>query len=498
MKSDKEKTKDELIREIEELRKRVASLEGSGDVEISLRAQLLDNASDAICLFNPDGEYVYVNDIYCTFHGRTREELIGTNIRNMDANATDEWLVWLESELSKKGSVVFETTHYRKDGSAIELEVHSTEMEVGGIRYNLSLERDITERKEAEVLFQSIAENSPVGVYIVQKSKFVYTNPQFQKDTGYTEEELLGMKSINLVLSEDRETVRENTIRMLKGLRKTPYEFRTVNKNGETRWALETVASISYRGERATIGSYQDITEQKKIQENLLVTDRLASVGELAAGIAHELNNPLTGVIGFSDLLLERDDIPVDIRGDLEIINRESVRASQVARHLLTFARKHPDEKAPVDINQIIRTVLDLRAYEHKVNNITVEAQYDPDLPEVMGNDFQLQQVILNLVINAEYFMIEEYGKGTLWIVTEHYGDVVRVSISDSGPGILPEQLTRLFDPFYTTKEVGKGTGLGLSICYGVVTEYGGKIWAESEPGEGATFVIEMPAYKQG
>ena len=131
----------------------------------------------------------------------------------------------------------------------------------------------------------------------------------------------------------------------------------------------------------------------------MIVTDRLASVGELAAGIAHELNNPLTGVIGFSDLLLNRDDIAEDIRTDLETINREAVRAGNVARHLLTFARKHPDEKVSLNINDIIMNVLELRSYEQKVSDIRVKLNLGKNLPKILANEFQIQQVLLNLVI---------------------------------------------------------------------------------------------------
>ncbi len=241
-----------------------------------------------------------------------------------------------------------------------------------------------------------------------------------------------------------------------------------------------------------TVHITEDITERKKMEEQLIVTDRLASLGELTSGIAHELNNPLTGVIGFSDLLLDRD-LPDDIKEDLEVINREAKRTAQVVRNLLTFARKHDTEKRPVNINSIIEKVLELRAYEQKVSNIEVNTRFAPDLPEITADSFQLQQVFINIIINAEHFMTETHQKGTLTITTELVGDIIRASFADSGPGIAKEHLGHLFDPFFTTKEVGKGTGLGLSISYGIITEHGGKIYAESELGKGATFVIELP-----
>ncbi|MDO9573450.1 MAG: ATP-binding protein, partial [Candidatus Contubernalis sp.] len=152
-----------------------------------------------------------------------------------------------------------------------------------------------------------------------------------------------------------------------------------------------------------------------------------------------------------------------------------------------------PQEKQPVDINSIIEKVLELRAYEQKVNNIEVVTRFAPDLPEITANGFDLQQVFLNIVINAEHFMTEAHGRGTLTIATERLGDIIRASVADDGPGIAKDNLGHLFDPFFTTKEVGKGTGLGLSISYGIITAHGGRIYAKSKPGKGATFIVELP-----
>ena len=232
------------------------------------------------------------------------------------------------------------------------------------------------------------------------------------------------------------------------------------------------------------------------MQEQLIMQDRLASIGQLTSGVAHELNNPLTGVIGFSELLLQRE-LPDDVKQDLKTINDEAQRTARIVKNLLTFARKQPEEKQPLDINESIQRVLELRAYEQKVNNIQVNTRFVPDLPQVMGNNSQLQQVFFNIVINAEFFMLQAHGRGTLTVTTEKAGDCVRASFADDGPGISEENMRRLFIPFFTTKEVGKGTGLGLSICQGIIAEHGGRIWAESELGKGATFILELPAYSK-
>jgi signal transduction histidine kinase len=232
--------------------------------------------------------------------------------------------------------------------------------------------------------------------------------------------------------------------------------------------------------------------EQRRAEEQLLITDRLASIGELASGIAHELNNPLTGVIGFSQLLLSKE-LPEEIREDINVIYSEAKRAADVMKNLLIFARKHSPLRQLVNINSVIEKVLTLRAYEHKVENIQVVVHLDPDLPLIMADYFQLQQVFLNIIINAEHFMLQAHQRGTLTITTWCIGNKVKASFADNGSGIAREDLAHLFDPFFTTKEVGEGTGLGLSICHGIVTEHGGLIYAESEPGKGANFVVELP-----
>jgi PAS domain S-box-containing protein len=275
-----------------------------------------------------------------------------------------------------------------------------------------------------------------------------------------------------------------------------PYdlEYRVISLKGEERviYAQAEVAFGEDGQPLRMIGTVQDITERKKMEEQLILTDRLASVGELASGIAHELNNPLTGVIGLSQLLVQRR-VPKDIKEDLSLVNSEAQRAANVVKNLLTFARKHPPAKQLLNINDVITKVLEIRAYEERVRNVEVVTHLAPDLPKIMGDYFQLQQVFLNIVINAEFFMLKTHGKGTLTITTRKIGDIVQASLADDGPGITKENLGHIFDPFFTTKEVGKGTGLGLSICHGIITAHNGRIYAESKPGSGATFIIELP-----
>ena len=251
-------------------------------------------------------------------------------------------------------------------------------------------------------------------------------------------------------------------------------------------------ANIVPMGKDEILLIINDVTEVREKQEKLYLTDRLASVGEMAAGIAHELNNPLTSAIGFSELLMQRD-LPEDIKEDLGLVYSEAKRAASTVKNLLAFAREHSQKKEMVQINKVVLDVLKLRAYDHRIHNIQVMTKFDEQLPDILADYFQMQQVFLNIIINAEHAMIEAHNKGILTISTEKKNNIVKISFTDDGPGISAEIKKRIFDPFFTTKGVGNGTGLGLSICFGIVSEHGGKTYCESELGQGTTFIVELP-----
>jgi two-component system NtrC family sensor kinase len=236
-----------------------------------------------------------------------------------------------------------------------------------------------------------------------------------------------------------------------------------------------------------------DVTEDRVRQEKLYLTDRLASIGEMAAGVAHELNNPLTSIVGLSQILVMNEDLSSQYKEDVKDIHQEAQRAAAIVRNLLTFSRKHSPTKESTQINAVLLDVLKLRGYEHKVSNIEVRTELDDELPEVMADYYQMQQLFLNIILNAESAMLESHNRGKLTITSGKTDTDIRIMVTDDGPGIPPENLTRVFDPFFTTKPAGKGTGLGLSICYGIVSEHKGKISAQSKLGDGATFIVELP-----
>jgi two-component system NtrC family sensor kinase len=221
----------------------------------------------------------------------------------------------------------------------------------------------------------------------------------------------------------------------------------------------------------------------------------MALIGQVVAGIAHELNNPLTIVIGNIQLMMMRELNEKNVQS-LTRIRDGAERASKIVKNLLTFARQEKPERKPTDINTALKKALELRSYELKVSNIEVNTELAPDLPETMADPHQLQQVFLNLVVNAEQAMIEAHGKGLLRITTRLEANKILIFFSDDGPGIPRENLRRIFEPFFTTKTVGKGTGLGLSICQGILGEHGGRIDVESTIGRGTTFIIELPVQR--
>jgi two-component system NtrC family sensor kinase len=339
-------------------------------------------------------------------------------------------------------------------------------------------------------------DSAVIGTIVLdaETMKVLIANQAAAKIFGFSSvEEALESDPFDFILPEDKRRVSELAEKALfeQNVQLT-YDLRILTKDGRQRWISATGARIVHQGRLAGLISFTDITKQKRQSEQLMLADRLASIGELAAGAAHELNNPLTSVIGFSQLLMDKD-IPDDIREDLEIIYSEAQRAAGVTKNLLAFARKHRPVKQLNQINSIIEDVLKLRTYEHKIKGIEVEKQLASDLPENMVDHFQLQQVFFNIVINAEYFMTEAHDRGTLTITTENHNGTIRISFADDGPGIPLENLSQIFNPFFTTKQTGKGTGLGLSICHGVVSEHRGQIYAKSQPGEGTTIFVELP-----
>ncbi len=236
----------------------------------------------------------------------------------------------------------------------------------------------------------------------------------------------------------------------------------------------------------------QTVQTLKGTQAQLVQSEKLSAVGEFVAGVAHELNNPLAAVMGFSEILKDAD-VDAKYRRYLEMIFKSAQRCQKIVRSLLSFARRHQPERKPVSVNTLVEAVLEMLNYQLRTSNIEVITQFDSTLPVVLADDHQIQQVLLNVVNNARQAIENHRPEGWIKIITEASDEKVRIIIHDNGPGIPEENMRRIFDPFFTTKEVGQGTGLGLSLCYGIIKEHGGTITPLNRHGEGATFIIEFP-----
>ncbi|WP_298816930.1 hybrid sensor histidine kinase/response regulator [Chloroflexus sp.] len=240
----------------------------------------------------------------------------------------------------------------------------------------------------------------------------------------------------------------------------------------------------------------RDLTERRRLEQQLIQSDKLSALGQLVAGVAHELNNPLTSISGYAQLLLRNRQLDEDARADLEQVRQQAERAGRIVRNLLMFAREHKPERLVVQINDVVHSALALQVYQLRVDNIAVKLELDPDLPSTVADPHQLQQVLLNLITNARQAM-NEIGGGTLTIRTTLRetldGQAIEIAVTDTGVGIPKHHLDKIFNPFFTTKPVGQGTGLGLSICYGIIQEHQGQIWAESQVGIGTTIFIRLP-----
>ena len=475
--------------------------------ELIRRRILVEGSRDGIVILEQGGRVYEANRRFCEMLGYTGEEIKKLHVWDWECHKSREELVEEFKNVDASGDY-FETQHRRKDGTVYDVEISTNAAVFSRQKLIFCVCRDITERKRMEeaikaseeklrLMFESITD----GITMTNlEGDIVQLNEATLRLHGYdSKEELIGRNSMELIAEKDHARAARVMERIIQdgSVENTEYTF--VTRDGREFPAELSAAVIKDALEKPIgfIAVTKDITQRKLMEEQLLLTDRLASIGELASGIAHELNNPLTGVIGLTQLLIE-GDAPANIKDDLKIVYNEAQRAAVVVKNLLAFARKHPPEKRLLDVNDVVKKVLELRAYEQKLNNIQVIDNMAQNLPKVTADFFQLQQVFLNIVINAEYFIMKKNTSGTLTITTEGTDDTVKISFADDGPGIPKENVGHIFDPFFTTKEVGKGTGLGLSICHGIIVAHNGKIYAESEPGKGATFIVELPVSREG
>lgn len=361
-------------------------------------------------------------------------------------------------------------------------------------------------------LFSSVREGVYLGTLGAVGTTTLAANPHLKTIFGYPEE---AAESLVQPFEASRFVDPQQRHDLIEKLDKdggvADHLLRLRRVDGSPIW-VEVSATASYSGPQdlkpsgppsqlSIAALIRDVSERKKRDDQLrdgryqmLQAEKMAALGQTISGVAHELNNPLATILSWAERLAERD-VDDKTKQGLEVILGEAERAARIVRNLLTFARKRQTTRAMVDLNQVVRETLALRAYEQKVTNIQVVEALSTGLPEVFADGHQIKQVLLNLVINAEQACLGANGRGTIVVRTMHDGDrgSAVLEVSDDGPGIPEERLGKVFDPFFTTKEVGQGTGLGLTVAYAIAREHGGRIWVESKMGKGTSFFVELP-----
>lgn len=377
---------------------------------------------------------------------------------------------------------------------------------MGRVRLQLQLKESEDALRRSEEKYREVVESSLVGIYIRQGDTITFVNSTFAKIFGYTREELLQTDFWRLVHPDDIEMVRERGIKRLEGEPvPSEYEARGIKKNGETIWVNRRNIRIEHEGKPAILGNIVDITERKQMEEQLLQSEKLRAMGEMASGIAHDFNNILAAILGNTHLLLTTVQEP-EFRKRLKNIEIAAHDASHTVKRLQSFTRVRKDNRdfERIDILELIDDVIDITKPKWKdqrqEKGITIDLVSDvKEVPPVAGHPSEIREVLTNLFFNALDAMPDG---GTLTIRTRHICEwtdsdpekegIVEITVSDTGCGMSPEVRKRIFDPFFTTKDVNS-SGLGLSVSYGIIIRHGGEILVESKEGKGTTFIIRLP-----
>jgi two-component system NtrC family sensor kinase len=354
-------------------------------------------------------------------------------------------------------------------------------------------------------LFEAVHEGVYIGTIGASSSATTAANPHLKLIFGYAGDTAAGLvRPFDVDRFVDPQARTAFLDRLAHDGAVADYLLRLLRADGTPVW-VEVTGHAEPPDAGGTIhleALVRDVSERRKLDEDtraihhqLLQAEKMAALGQTISGVAHELNNPLATILSWAERLQQRPSSEQNIRRGLDIIHGEAERAARIVRNLLTFARKRQTTRMMVDVNQVIRETLALRAYEQRASNVEVVSALAAGLPQVFADGHQVQQVLLNLIINAEQAMLAAHGRGTLvlrtWHDVEH--DAVVIEVNDDGPGIPEAVQPKIFDPFFTTKEVGKGTGLGLTVAYAIVQEHGGRLRLESGAGAGASFFVQLP-----
>ncbi|MEP6730269.1 MAG: PAS domain S-box protein [bacterium] len=466
---------------------------------------LFESATDAIYTLDVHGTFTSANHATCELTGRTRDSMLGHSTR-MVLDPEDVPLVGRHFQRTLEGhSEPYECRVLRPDKERRLVSVTNTPIrrgeEIVGV---LGVARDVTEARaraaeldRSEARYTRLVESASDAIFTVDaQGRFTAINRSLEESMGRARESVIGTPFSVLIDPRDLPAA-DRLLRETLGGMRSRGAVRYRGSRGDVRQG-SVITSPVLEGDRivGALGILRDVTDEQRLAEQLLQQEKLAAVGQLVSGVAHELNNPLAAVMAFAQLLLASPNgLEDEPRQAVETIHREALRAAKIVSSLLTFARQQPAERNAARLNDIVADTLELRRYALRTANIEVALDLDPTLPPTWADPFQLQQVVLNLIANAEQALGETAKERRIGIRTALEGDGTRIvlAVSDNGPGVPRAQVDRIFNPFYTTKPVGQGTGLGLSISDGIVREHGGRIRVEVTQGGGATFIVELP-----
>ncbi len=466
--------------------------------------ELFDNIQEGLFFSTPGGRFIEVNDAMVRMLGySSRDELLQIDIPTQ-LHFSPEHRQHQTEAMEQQGSLRnFEATLRRKDGSPIHvlinafglhdhqgklLQIRGLMLDVTGLRTyqsELHRERDFSAK---------ILANTQSLILVADTAGLVsYANRRWY-DAGFGQEDLLGRPLLELAAPGFVRPLADSIENTIGGQQVDNLELQILRGGIPGQFSANLSPMRDEQGNVTSIVMVlTDITDSAVLRDKLVHAEKMAAVGQLVSGVAHEVNNPLTAILGFADLLMENPELPESARKDLRVILQEAQRTKQIVQNLLSFARQMPPQRNALQLNSILRRTIQLRSYDFNSHGVEVIEHLNEGLPEIIGDASQLQQVFLNILNNA-YDAVHETGQpARIEIMTTKAGNGIEISFRDNGPGI--SHPDRIFDPFFTTKEVGKGTGLGLSICYGFVKEHGGEILCHNNPdGRGATFIIRLPA----
>jgi PAS domain S-box-containing protein len=464
--------------------------------------ELFETLQEGVYFSTPDGKLLDANPALVSLMGYTRKEellAIDTAALNFDSGAPA-----LGRAADDRGGVrTREVKLRRKDGTAaVFLDSSRAVWDTSGniIRYQGTLV-DITEKRkmEQQILAQEefrrrLLESFPDLILVVDlKERYTFVSSRIRDLLGFQPEELLGQKISDLENHSPELAALYGDVASSKQIFASA-EFGAKHRDGSWR-TMRASASQLYDAEQKLSGviiSVRDITVERKLEQQVVQSERLAAMGAMIGGVAHELNNPLTSILGVSELLQD-DETNETTRKQLAILQQQARRAADIVQNLTYFSRPPAPGKSGLNLAEVVERTLNLHAYSLRKSNITVDFLKETGLPYALGDPHQLMQVFLNLIVNAEQAMREVRDRGTLRIRLGRTDNQVWASFQDDGPGIPTEILPSIFDPFYTTKRPGRGTGLGLSICKAVMKEHRGSVEAANAPGGGALFTVSLP-----